>query len=135
MSGYIKQEGGYTNVRSTPNGDVVMKIKDGSPIRYSKYNASWCIVYNSYGDELGYVHSSKIVDEISYDSASPNLNSGYIKQEGGYTNVRYTPNGDIVMKIKDGSPILYSRYNASWCIVYNTDGEELGYVHSSKIVN
>ena len=64
------------------------------------------------------------------------METGIIKQEGGYTNVRKTPslNGDIAIKLKDGSPILYNRYDASWCVVYNTSGQKLGYVHSSKIV-
>ena len=31
---------------------------------------------------------------------------GIIKREGGYTNIRVTPNGRIVAKIKDGSKIV-----------------------------
>jgi hypothetical protein len=132
--GYIKQEGGYTNIRETPNGEIAMKIQDGTSILYSRNSSSWYVVYNTSGQRLGYVHSSKIVSENSRSTVSTDLENGYIKQEGGYTNIRVAPNGEIAMKIQDGSPILYKRTSSSWWVVYDTSGERLGYVHSSKIV-
>jgi hypothetical protein len=94
----------------------------------------WSINYRNWWNNVQPVHSSKIVSENSSATVTSNLRSGYIKQEGGYTNVRNAPNGDVIMKLQDGSAILYSRYNDSWCVVYNTSGQRLGYVHSSKIV-
>lgn len=62
---------------------------------------------------------------------------GYVKQEGGYTNVRRGPGTsyDIVTKIKDGSGIYYEPYNNSWCKVFNNSKLFIGYMHSSKIVS
>lgn len=60
--GYIKPEGGYTNIRNAPNGDVIYQIADGTDIYYDVYNSSWYIVYDMTGRRLGYVHSSKIED-------------------------------------------------------------------------
>lgn len=64
------------------------------------------------------------------------LQTATIKQEGGYTNVRKSPSTSaaIVTKVKDGSPILCKVYNGSWYIVYNNAGQQLGYVHASKII-
>lgn len=63
LSGSVIREGGYTNVRKGPgtNYAIVTKIKDGSPIYYTNYNAKWCVVYNNAGNILGYMHSSKVV--------------------------------------------------------------------------
>jgi len=60
--------------------------------------------------------------------------SGRIKQEGGKTNIRSTPGGEIVWKIDDGSPILYIPTSGSWYYVYDLNQNYLGYVHKSKIV-
>lgn len=73
----------------------------------------------------------------SVPAAAPKgLLSGHVIREGGYTNVRQGPgtNYGVVTKIKDGSPIFYTTYNANWCIVYNSAGQQLGYMHSSKVV-
>lgn len=60
----------------------------------------------------------------------------HVIREGGYTNVRQGPgtNYTIVTKVKDGSPIYYTNYNANWKNVYNTAGQFLGYMHSSKVI-
>ena len=60
----------------------------------------------------------------------------HVIREGGYTNVRQGPgtNYAIVTKVKDGSPIYYTNYNANWKNVYNTAGQFLGYMHSSKVI-
>ena len=57
-------------------------------------------------------------------------------REGGYTNVRQGPgsNYTIVTKVKDGSPIYYTTYNNQWHKVYNTAGQYLGYMHTSKVI-
>ncbi len=71
-----------------------------------------------------------------HDSAPAGLLQGNVIQEGGYTNVRQQPSTSsaIVTKIRDGSPIYYTNYNASWCAVYDNSGRMLGYMHSSKVV-
>ena len=71
-----------------------------------------------------------------YDRAPAGLLLGNVIQEGGYTNVRQQPstNSPIVTKIRDGSPIYYTNYNGSWCVVYDNGGNMLGYMHSSKVV-
>ena len=62
---------------------------------------------------------------------------GYVKQEGGYTNVRKGPGTSygIVTKIKDGSGIYYEPYNGSWCKVFNNNQLFIGYMAASKIVS
>lgn len=64
------------------------------------------------------------------------LLSAHVIQEGGYTNVRQGPgnNYNIVTKVKDGSPIYYTTYNNQWHKVYNTSGQYLGYMHTSKVI-
>ena len=72
-----------------------------------------------------------------YDRAPAGLLLGTVIQEGGYTNVRQQPStsSPIVTKIRDGSPIYYTNYNGSWCIIYDNGGNMLGYMHSSKVVS
>ena len=73
LSGSVIREGGYTNVRQGPgtNYSVVTKIKDGSSIFYTVHNANWCKVYNSSGQMLGYMHSSKVVPAGGNVAPSP----------------------------------------------------------------
>ena len=65
-----------------------------------------------------------------------NLLPAHVIREGGYTNVRQGPgtNYAIATKVKDGSAIYYSPHNASWCNVYNTAGQFLGYMHKTKVI-
>lgn len=64
------------------------------------------------------------------------IRRGSVIREGGYTNVRQGPgtNYSVVTKIKDGSPIYYSEYDAKWCIIYNDNYKMIGYMHSSKVI-
>lgn len=152
----VKQEGGYTNIRSGRGTSyrIVTKYKDGSNIYVGPNQGGWRAVYSSAnGGFIGYISSSKVV---SYGSASrsgrgytnadarrilgcPDAYVAHIKQEGGYTNVRATPNGKVVSKIKDGSTIFIDGIESDgpyvpWTGVYNTAGKFLGWVHDSKIV-
>ncbi len=65
LPAHVIQEGGYTNVRQDPStsAPIVTKIADGSPIKYKKYNASWCIVYDLAGNRQGYMHASKVIPD------------------------------------------------------------------------
>ena len=78
--------------------------------------------------------SASYYEEPSESMVNPEtLETGWIKDEGGRTNIRNAPNGDVIMKIYDGSEIRYEEYNSDWYIVYDTSGRKLGFVHSSKI--
>ena len=63
LTGHVIREGGYTNVRQGPgtNYGIVQKIKDGSPIYYTNYNANWRVVYDNAGNAIGYMHASKVI--------------------------------------------------------------------------
>ena len=65
LPAHVIREGGYTNVRQDPSTSaiIVNKIADGSPIKYKKYNAKWCIVYDLAGNRLGYMHASKVIPD------------------------------------------------------------------------
>lgn len=133
--GFIKREGGYTNIRTQPNGAVAMKIKDGTYVYYVPTSGSWYEVYNLNYNFLGYVHKSKLVRATtSSSSTSVVYRFGHIKREGGYTNIRTAPNGAVAMKIADGTYIYYVATSGSWYKVYNTNYNFLGYVHKTKIV-
>ena len=60
----VLPEGGYTNLRATPGGRVIGKVKDGSYIYMNKRNTldppEWIKIYTSSGKFRGYMHVSKI---------------------------------------------------------------------------
>lgn len=97
LSGSVIREGGYTNVRKGPgtNYAVVTKIKDGSPIYYTNYNNNWCIVYDNYGNMMGYMHASKVVG--SAYSAPARSSSGYVADGTifDWLATRYVTESDI----------------------------------------
>ena len=138
LQGYVKDEDGYTNVRQGPgtNYEIVTTIKDGSSIFYTVYNSKWNIVYDNYGNALGYMYHNKIVTTNTRNYSTESILLGYIKDEDGYTNVRQGPGTDysIVYQIQDGSPIYYQAYNAKWYKVYDNEQNFLGYMHYSKII-
>jgi len=80
LSGSVIREGGYTNVRQGPGTSysIVTKIKDGSPIYYTNYNANWCKVYNSSGAMLGYMHSSKVIPGGGSVASVPSTRRGVV---------------------------------------------------------
>ena len=61
----VKQEGGYTNIRSGrgTNYRIVTKYKDGSNIYVGPNQSGWRAVYSSAnGGFIGYISASKVVD-------------------------------------------------------------------------
>ena len=79
LSGHVIREGGYTNVRQGPgtNYAIVNKIKDGSPSYYTVYDSKWCVVYDSYGNAMGYMHSSKVIPSTAARTVSPSSGVAY----------------------------------------------------------
>lgn len=131
--GYIKREGGWTNARLHPTtqGSIASKIKDGTSVLIFRGTGNWSEVFDTNQNYLGYVHNSKLVVTV-YE-----MKEGYIKREGGYTNIRTKASGDapIAHKIKDGTTIMFRATTTNWYKVYSYDSWEfLGYVHKSKIV-
>lgn len=131
--GYVKREGGWTNARMQPStsSKIATKIKDGTEVIIVRGKGNWSEVFDTNQYFLGYVHNSKLV-VTAYE-----LNPGYIKREGGYTNIRTKASGDapIAEKIKDGTTIMFRATNNNWYKVYTYDTWNfLGYVHKSKIV-
>lgn len=95
LSGSVIREGGYTNVRKGPgtNYAIVTKIKDGTPIYYTNYNANWCVVYNNAGNMLGYMHSSKV---IPGGSTAPAKSKGLVYGTPyDWLSTRYVNQNDI----------------------------------------
>lgn len=68
---------------------------------------------------------------------APNLGSVQVLDEGGYTNIRATPGGKIVSKVRDGSWINVNfndiEAGSTWIRTYTSSGSFRGYIHSSKI--
>ena len=60
----VLDEGGYTNLRATPGGRVISKVRDGSWINVNDNDliagSTWIRTYTSSGRFRGYIHSSKI---------------------------------------------------------------------------
>lgn len=82
-----------------------------------------------------YRKSGVVVSSVTVNTVA-GLLQGSVIQEGGYTNIRKGPgvNYEEASKIKDGSPIYYTVYNDKWCIVYDNNGQALGYIHASKVI-
>ena len=145
----VKREGGWTNIRSGRGTgySIVTKYKDGSDIMVGPNQNGWRAVYNDYGDFIGYISSSKVVSKgkssgghhytVNDARRATDCYDSYvakIKPEGGYTNVRSTPNGKIATKIKDGTTVFVVPTDGDWHQIFNTSGKYLGYVHYSKLV-
>lgn len=136
---FVKEEGGYTNIRKGPgtNFPIVDKVKDGDCVWAKQTGSGWYAIYAEYGSSdyyiIGYIAASKIV--------IPRSNGvwktvAWVKQEGGYTNVRKGPSASsaIVKKVKDGSQIFVEQnFDKSWLRVYSHNGTQIGYISASKV--
>ena len=98
LQGHVIREGGYTNVRQGPgtNYAIVQKIKDGSPIYYTNYNGNWRVVYDNYGNALGYMHSSKVIPSGA-PAAAPRSNRSGVAYGTPYDwlSTRYATANDL----------------------------------------
>ena len=63
----VLDEGGYTNIRATPGGRVVGKVRDGSYIKVNSNDLidhpTWIRTYTSSGSFRGYIHYTKLNTE------------------------------------------------------------------------
>ena len=138
--GLVKDQGGETNIRKGPGTSypVVETAPDGSFINFRHLGNGWAEVYTCYTDGseqdfVGYMASSKIVVP---PRSGVTKYVGFVKDEGGYTNIRKGPgtNYAVVGKVKDGSFILYhTDFNGSWYQVYTQQGKLRGYISASKV--
>ena len=100
LTGHVIREGGYTNVRRGPgtNYGIVQKIKDGSPIYYTDYNSSWCVVYDRAGNALGYMHTSKVIPDRAPAPVARNNPRGGVVWGTPYDwlSTRYATHNDLV---------------------------------------
>lgn len=142
-TGLIKDEGGYTNIRKGPGTqyEVAEKWPDGEYILFKDTRDSWVKVYfypcsSCELEYLGYMAKSKIVvpqkvSGVSFDLAVVDPESH------DYTNIRKSPGGEVVGKIKDGSHILYASNDMSsgktWVRVFYQNGTLRGYMHHTKL--
>ncbi len=134
--GLVKNEGGYTNVRSGcgTNYRIVDKYMDGTCINYTDLGNGWVAVYDGstdgYASKIGYMARNKVVD-YPRDDVEP----FFVVDEGGYTNVRKAPGGAISSKVKDGSIVLgnVNDMDKKWIRVYTQGGKLLGYMSASKL--
>ena len=63
----VLDEGGYTNIRATPGGRVIGKVRDGSYIYVNGNDLvdhpTWIRAYTSSGSFRGYTHYTKLAVE------------------------------------------------------------------------
>jgi uncharacterized protein YraI len=136
---YVKDEGGYTNVRSGKGMEYSIsgKYKDGTSILVhpNDLSKSWVRVYHNNGNLHGYMRGDKVVKKQS--STTPSLVYAYVKYEGGYTNVRSGEGSQypVVGEFEDGERVLVNAadFSKSWMRVYHDNGTFYGYMSRSKI--
>lgn len=141
-TGLIKDEGGYTNIRKGPgtNYEVVEKWEDGYFINYKDTGGPWVKVYwypcsACDLEYLGYMAKSKIVVPPKIIGVSFGL-ARVDPQNHDYTNIRKSPGGEVVGKVKDGSWILFNTNDyggKTWVRVFYQNGKLRGYIHQSKL--
>ena len=137
---YVKDEDGYTNVRSGKGTQysIIGKYKDGASVLVhpDDFSKSWMRVYHDNGVFYGYMSRNKIVNQNA--PTTPTLVYAYVKDEDGYTNVRSGKgtNYPIVGKVSDGNAILVNAddFSKSWMRVYHDNGTFYGYMSRNKIV-
>ncbi len=140
---YVKQEGGYTNIRRGPgtNYGIVKKERDGNPIFIGSNVGGWYEVYSSGGGFVGYIAASKVVfrrqgGRPRYDYGD-GLISVQVAREGGYTNLRSGPgtNYRVIGKVQDGSYVYTYPGDGSggWQRIYYGNGNFRGWMAKSKL--
>ena len=94
LPAHVIREGGYTNVRQGPgtNYGIVTKVKDGSPIYYTIYDDKWCQVYDTSGQLLGFMHTSKVIPTGTPAASSARIATG---TEYDWLAIRYVTEADI----------------------------------------
>jgi hypothetical protein len=98
LPAHVIREGGYTNVRQGPGSNyaIVNKVKDGSPIYYTVYNANWHVVYDTNGTQLGYMHTSKVIPTAAAPAAAPRSTGVVTGTEYDWLSQRYMTENDII---------------------------------------
>lgn len=124
---------GFSNIRKEPTKDspIVGTIKSDSRILYREIQGnSWYEVYSLTKHFYGFMYSGLVRSMYAND-----LQTGYVSDVDGYTNVRKGPSTqtEIVTSINDGGRLLFERSSNPWFKVFNTEGQYLGYMHSSRI--
>ncbi|NER19386.1 MAG: hypothetical protein F6J86_13700 [Symploca sp. SIO1B1] len=118
ISGRVRTDGRFLNIRSRPDGLVVGGLANGAQVTLTGRNVNGWLELS----DGNYVSARWIVKEVSNGGTGGNSSSrvGYVKTKGSPLNVRSCPGGSIVSSLKNGSRVsLTGRSLDGWSQLAN----------------
>lgn len=97
----------YVNLRSTPNGRVMMRLDNGSTVSVYGRTGGWSRVQYPAARTAGYVYSQLLV---------PCTGTCMIVADPSdtYVNLRSTPNGRVVTRLSNGTRVYVYGRSGNW---------------------
>lgn len=97
----------YANLRSTPNGRVIMRLDNGTTVNVKERSGDWSKVEDLGGRVSGYLFT-KLLTSCSGTCmvvADPN---------DTYVNLRQTPNGPVAARLPNGTRVYVYGRSGQW---------------------
>lgn len=120
-----------SNIRLNPDGKIICKVKKIAAMTVFPFNNEW--YSTDYCGAKGVIHQSQIIliSNSKLDERSPNKGGSKAIVYDPISNVRYSPKGKVICRIKDVTEINIFQYNQEW---YKTDFcGKIGVIHRSQI--
>jgi len=116
-----------SNIRTNPNGEIICSVRSVKPINVYGYSNGW--YKTDVCGETGYIHQS----QIRFNQSTPpgTSRAGVATVFAPPSNIRTSPNGEIICSIRAVKTINIYGYRNGW---YKTDAcGESGYINESQV--
>lgn len=120
----------YANLRSSPNGQVLQKIPNGAKASFIRQTGDWILAsFDGYLAESGpgYIKSNLLRTDNTYT---------VLDTQDTYVNLRSSPNGKVLRKVTNGTPITIipnTEANGWVRVQLEIDNQPIGYMSSDRI--
>lgn len=104
-----------SNIRKTPNGELVCSIEVVTEISLYRYNHGWYLT-NACGN-WGYIHESQLTIKNTYRNNNHDLHCYVTNTESGRLAIRKTPAGNAIAGLNKNNRMIYLGGNIPWFYV------------------
>ncbi|BAQ59788.1 hypothetical protein GM3708_193 [Geminocystis sp. NIES-3708] len=109
-----------SNVRATPNGQILCSIKTVTAIDTYGYSNGWYIT--DVCGKNGYIHESQIRFQSTSQSSSSSGNCSVINIKTGQLAVRKSPDGESIAGLNNNNIVQYIKGDFPWYYIKVING-------------
>lgn len=125
----VQDPDGWVNVRKLPNLNTIGSLNNGTEFYSIATTPDGKYVILADAPSLA-IHASRAAIANGSNACQ---NRYEVRDRDGYTNLRQSPNGEIIGRVNSGRWVVHVGRSGDWFQVVTPEGQ-IGYMHGSRLV-